>query len=169
MDISEGKEPMEDVWLEFLDEALEDLEMLFQQCDHIMPSFDDALLPTAATSAMEYNGRCDQSQRVASLSRFRQKRKERCFHSKTTSGDNGAMEYPERYSQTERAASLSRFQNKKKERSFGNKVRYSSRQEAALRVHRSKTQIILSKMRDGSNSLGAIPESPQDDIHSEIL
>ncbi|TKY75512.1 GATA transcription factor 25 [Spatholobus suberectus] len=86
---------------------------------------------------------------------------------------NAAIEmeypYPGRCSQSQRAASLKRFRQKRKQRCFGNKVRYRTRQEAALRVHRSKTQLILSKMHDGPNSLEAIQESGQDDIQSEIL
>ncbi|BAT77448.1 hypothetical protein VIGAN_02002700 [Vigna angularis var. angularis] len=62
-------------------------------------------------------------------------------------------------SEAHRAASLSRFRQKRKRRCFANKIRYKTRQEATLRVHRSKSQFILSK----------IHESEQDVFHSEIL
>ncbi|CAJ1972961.1 unnamed protein product [Sphenostylis stenocarpa] len=59
-------------------------------------------------------------------------------------------------SASHRAASLNRFRQKRKQLCFANKIRYRTRQEATLRVHRSKSQIILSK----------IHESGQEDIHS---
>ncbi|WVZ20401.1 hypothetical protein V8G54_007723 [Vigna mungo] len=62
-------------------------------------------------------------------------------------------------SEAHRAASLNRFRQKRKRRCFANKIRYKTRQEATLRVHRSKSQFILSK----------IHESDQDAIHSEIF
>ncbi|ESW09331.1 hypothetical protein PHAVU_009G118600 [Phaseolus vulgaris] len=62
--------------------------------------------------------------------------------------------------ESHRAASLSRFRQKRKRRCFANKIRYRTRQEATLRVHRSKSQFILSKIQDSAG---------QDVIHSEIL
>jgi hypothetical protein len=45
------------------------------------------------------------------------------------------MDYPIKCSQPHRAASLSRFRQKRKERCFDKKVRYSVRQEVALRFN----------------------------------
>lgn len=44
------------------------------------------------------------------------------------------MEFPPRCSLPQRAASLNRFRQKRKERCFDKKVRYSVRQEVALRL-----------------------------------
>jgi hypothetical protein len=44
------------------------------------------------------------------------------------------MDYPVPCSQPHRAASLNRFRQKRKERCFDKKVRYSVRQEVALRL-----------------------------------
>ncbi|KAK7351938.1 hypothetical protein VNO77_11725 [Canavalia gladiata] len=159
----------DDLWLEFLE--LEDAYTItnansndVENQNQIMLSFDNVAIQ------MEYRdprGRCGESEREASLSRFRQKRKER---SKVGCSDvDGAVEYPERCSQAQRAASLSRLRQKRKHRCFGNKVRYSARQQAALRVHRNKAQLILSKKQDRRNSLEAILESGQDVNQSEIL
>ncbi|KAF7817041.1 GATA transcription factor 25 [Senna tora] len=84
-----------------------------------------------------------------------------------TQSQRGAMEYPVKCSQPHRAASLSRFRQKRKERCFDKKVRYSVRQEVALRMHRNKGQFTSSKKQDGSNSWGAVQESGQDDGQSE--
>ncbi|KAK7351218.1 hypothetical protein VNO77_10509 [Canavalia gladiata] len=81
----------------------------------------------------------------------------------------GATEYPVRCSQPQRAASLSRFRQKRKERCFDKKVRYSVRQEVALRMHRNKGQFTSSKKQDGANSWGADHESGQDAVQSETL
>ncbi|XP_027355212.1 GATA transcription factor 25-like isoform X2 [Abrus precatorius] len=79
----------------------------------------------------------------------------------------GATEYPARCSQPQRAASLSRFRQKRKERCFDKKVRYSVRQEVALRMHRNKGQFTSSKKQDGANGWGADQESGQDGVPSE--
>ncbi|RDX73653.1 GATA transcription factor 25, partial [Mucuna pruriens] len=78
------------------------------------------------------------------------------------------MEYPNdgRCSESRRAASLNRFRQKRKQRCFANKIRYTARQEATLKVHRSKAQLILSRKHDGPNSFH---DSGQDEIQSEIL
>ncbi|XP_028802183.1 GATA transcription factor 25 [Neltuma alba] len=81
--------------------------------------------------------------------------------------ERGVIEYPGRCSQPHRAASLSRFRQKRKERCFDKKVRYSVRQEVALRMHRNKGQFTSSKKQDGANSLGTVQESGQDDNQSE--
>ncbi|XP_061371738.1 GATA transcription factor 25-like [Gastrolobium bilobum] len=81
----------------------------------------------------------------------------------------GATEYPARCSQPQRAASLSRFRQKRKERCFDKKVRYSVRQEVALRMHRNKGQFTSSKKQDGANSWGSDQESVQDTVPSETL
>ncbi|KAJ1421321.1 Zinc finger, GATA-type [Sesbania bispinosa] len=79
----------------------------------------------------------------------------------------GSLDYPARCSQPQRAASLSRFRQKRKERCFDKKVRYSVRQEVALRMHRNKGQFTSSKKQDGANSCGTDQESGQDDSQSE--
>lgn len=81
----------------------------------------------------------------------------------------GAAEYPVRCSLPQRAASLSRFRQKRKERCFDKKVRYSVRQEVALRMHRNKGQFTSSKKQDGTNSWGSDQESGQDLVQSETL
>ncbi|XP_027329891.1 GATA transcription factor 25 isoform X2 [Abrus precatorius] len=81
--------------------------------------------------------------------------------------DKGSMEYPARCSQPQRAASLNRFRQKRKERCFDKKVRYSVRQEVALRMHRNKGQFTSSKKQDGANCWGTDQESGQDDSQSE--
>ncbi|KAL2339978.1 hypothetical protein Fmac_007918 [Flemingia macrophylla] len=79
----------------------------------------------------------------------------------------GVMEYPVRCSLPHRAASLNRFREKRKERCFDKKVRYTVRQEVALRMHRNKGQFTSSKKQDGTNSWGSDHESGQDAIQSE--
>ncbi|KAL5559947.1 hypothetical protein UlMin_036158 [Ulmus minor] len=74
-----------------------------------------------------------------------------------------ALELPSRCSQPHRAASLNRFRQKRKERNFDKKVRYSVRQEVALRMQRNKGQFTSAKRSDGSYSWGTIQESGQDD------
>ncbi|KAJ1424745.1 Zinc finger, GATA-type [Sesbania bispinosa] len=78
-----------------------------------------------------------------------------------------AAEYPPKCSQPQRAASLIRFHQKRKERCFDKKVRYSVRQEVALRMQRNKGQFTSSKKQDGANSWGADQESVQDAVQSE--
>ncbi|XP_015935014.1 GATA transcription factor 25 [Arachis duranensis] len=79
----------------------------------------------------------------------------------------GAVEFPGRCSQPHRAASLNRFRQKRKERCFDKKVRYSVRQEVALRMQRNKGQFTSSKKQDGANSCGSDQESMQDAVQSE--
>ncbi|KAL9315850.1 hypothetical protein ACSQ67_016851 [Phaseolus vulgaris] len=79
----------------------------------------------------------------------------------------GSMEYPARCSLPQRAASLDRFRQKRKERCFDKKVRYSVRQEVALRMHRNKGQFTSSKKQDGANSYGTDQDSGQDDCQLE--
>ncbi|KAG5122513.1 hypothetical protein JHK84_040853 [Glycine max] len=78
----------------------------------------------------------------------------------------GSMEFP-KCSLPHRAASLHRFRQKRKERCFDKKVRYSVRQEVALRMHRNKGQFTSSKKQDGANSYGTDQDSGQDDSQSE--
>ncbi|KAH0989092.1 hypothetical protein GBA52_000575 [Prunus armeniaca] len=79
----------------------------------------------------------------------------------------GTEDFPIRCSQPHRAASLSRFRQKRKERCFDKKVRYSVRQEVALRMQRNKGQFSSSKKSDGDYSWGNGQESGQDDSHAE--
>ncbi|XP_062097082.1 GATA transcription factor 25-like [Humulus lupulus] len=72
------------------------------------------------------------------------------------------VDIPVRCSQPHRAASLNRFRQKRKERCFDKKVRYSVRQEVALRMQRNKGQF-TSKKTDGSYSWGNSQESGQED------
>ncbi|RZC15862.1 GATA transcription factor 25-like [Glycine soja] len=81
----------------------------------------------------------------------------------------GEEEYPAKCSLPHRAASLNRFRQKRKERCFDKKVRYSVRQEVALRMHRNKGQFTSSKNQDGTNSWGSDQESGQDAVQSETL
>ena len=81
----------------------------------------------------------------------------------------GEEEYPAKCSLPQRAASLNRFRQKRKERCFDKKVRYSVRQEVALRMHRNKGQFTSSKNQDGTNSWGSDQESGQDAVQSETL
>ncbi|KAF5462019.1 hypothetical protein F2P56_018063 [Juglans regia] len=79
----------------------------------------------------------------------------------------GVMEYPVKCSQPQRAASLNRFRQKRKERCFDKKVRYSVRQEVALRMQRNKGQFTSSKKSEGAYNWGALQESGQDDNPQE--
>ncbi|XP_047156215.1 GATA transcription factor 25-like [Vigna umbellata] len=79
----------------------------------------------------------------------------------------GAAEFPARCSLPQRVASLNRFRQKRKERCFDKKVRYSVRQEVALRMHRNKGQFTSSKKQDGANSWGSDQESGQEAVQSE--
>ncbi|PON89823.1 GATA transcription factor [Trema orientale] len=72
------------------------------------------------------------------------------------------VDLPARCSQPHRAASLSRFRQKRKERCFDKKVRYSVRQEVALRMQRNKGQF-TSKKSDGTYSWGNGQDSGPDD------
>ncbi|PON59587.1 GATA transcription factor [Parasponia andersonii] len=72
------------------------------------------------------------------------------------------VDLPVRCSQPHRAASLSRFRQKRKERCFDKKVRYSVRQEVALRMQRNKGQF-TSKKSDGTYSWGNGQDSGPDD------
>ncbi|XVF39661.1 hypothetical protein PTKIN_Ptkin01aG0051300 [Pterospermum kingtungense] len=65
----------------------------------------------------------------------------------------GGMDFP-RCNQPHRAASLDRFRQKRKERCFDKKVRYSVRQEVALRMQRNKGQFTSAKKSDGAYSWG---------------
>ncbi|GMI78461.1 Zinc-finger protein expressed in Inflorescence Meristem, GATA TRANSCRIPTION FACTOR 25 [Hibiscus trionum] len=75
----------------------------------------------------------------------------------------GGLDFPRGGSnQPHRAASLDRFRQKRKERCFDKKVRYSVRQEVALRMQRNKGQFTSaksSKKSEGGDSWG----SSQDD------
>jgi hypothetical protein len=79
----------------------------------------------------------------------------------------GVMDYPIKCSQPHRAASLSRFRQKRKERCFDKKVRYSVRQEVALRMQRNKGQFTSSKKSEGGFDWNAAQESGQDDSPPE--
>ncbi|ESW08302.1 hypothetical protein PHAVU_009G035400 [Phaseolus vulgaris] len=79
----------------------------------------------------------------------------------------GSVEFPARCSLPQREASLNRFRQKRKERCFDKKVRYSVRQEVALRMHRNKGQFTSSKKQDGANSWGSDQESGQEAVQSE--
>ncbi|KDP41497.1 hypothetical protein JCGZ_15904 [Jatropha curcas] len=73
------------------------------------------------------------------------------------------VDYPGRCTQPQRAASLNRFRQKRKERCFDKKVRYSVRQEVALRMQRNKGQFTSSKKSDGTYGWGGGQDSGQDD------
>ncbi|KAJ8773316.1 hypothetical protein K2173_028493 [Erythroxylum novogranatense] len=79
------------------------------------------------------------------------------------------VDYPGRCSQPQRAASLNRFRQKRKERCFDKKVRYSVRQEVALRMQRNKGQFTSSKKADGANEWGGSQDSGQDDGSQETF
>ncbi|KAF5455970.1 hypothetical protein F2P56_025491 [Juglans regia] len=79
----------------------------------------------------------------------------------------GVMEYPVKCSQPHRVASLNRFRQKRKERCFDKKVRYSVRQEVALRMQRNKGQFTSSKQSEGAYNWGTVQESGQDDSPQE--
>lgn len=78
-----------------------------------------------------------------------------------------AVDFPGRSSQPQRAASLNRFRQKRKERCYDKKVRYSVRQEVALRMQRNKGQFTSSKKPDGSYSHGSVSELGQDESPPE--
>ncbi|TKY56345.1 GATA transcription factor 25 [Spatholobus suberectus] len=90
-----------------------------------------------------------------------------CVDAVAQQNQRGSTEYPARCSLPQRAASLDRFRQKRKERCFDKKVRYSVRQEVALRMHRNKGQFTSSKRQDGANSWGTDQDSGQDDSQSE--
>ncbi|XP_031397009.1 GATA transcription factor 25-like isoform X2 [Punica granatum] len=79
----------------------------------------------------------------------------------------GVVDLPSRCSQPQRVASLNRFRQKRKERCFDRKVRYSVRQEVALRMQRSKGQFTSIKKSEGDTSWGSGQESGQDDVPQE--
>ncbi|KAJ0087365.1 hypothetical protein Patl1_08682 [Pistacia atlantica] len=80
----------------------------------------------------------------------------------------GVADFPGRSTQPQRAASLDRFRQKRKERCFDKKVRYSVRQEVALRMQRNKGQFTSAKKSEGGAfSWGNSQESGQDDSPSE--
>lgn len=81
----------------------------------------------------------------------------------------GVMDYPVKCSQPHRAASLNRFRQKRKERCFDKKVRYSVRQEVALRMQRNKGQFTSAKKSEGAYNWGNVPDSGQDDSPPEAL
>ncbi|WCJ35681.1 GATA transcription factor 25 [Euphorbia peplus] len=86
----------------------------------------------------------------------------------TSQSQRGAvLDYPVRCTQPQRAASLNRFRQKRKERCFDKKVRYSVRQEVALRMQRNKGQFTSSKKSDGTYSWGGGQDSGQDDSQQE--
>ncbi|GAV66855.1 GATA domain-containing protein/tify domain-containing protein/CCT domain-containing protein [Cephalotus follicularis] len=80
----------------------------------------------------------------------------------------GVVNLPARCSQPQRVASLNRFRQKRKERCFDKKVRYSVRQEVALRMQRNKGQFTSAKKPEGGYSWGDIQDSGQDDIPLDI-
>ncbi|KAF2299806.1 hypothetical protein GH714_003539 [Hevea brasiliensis] len=77
------------------------------------------------------------------------------------------VDFPGRCTQPQRAASLHRFRQKRKERCFDKKVRYSVRQEVALRMQRNKGQFTSSKKSDGPCGWGGGQDSGQDDSQQE--
>ncbi|XP_062025570.1 GATA transcription factor 25 [Rosa rugosa] len=85
----------------------------------------------------------------------------------TTQNQRAITEFPTGCNQPHRAASLNRFRQKRKERCFDKKVRYSVRQEVALRMQRNKGQFTSSKKSDGDYSWGSGQESRQDDSNAE--
>ncbi|EOY15484.1 GATA-type zinc finger protein with TIFY domain [Theobroma cacao] len=81
----------------------------------------------------------------------------------SSQNQRGVLDFPSRSNQPHRAASLDRFRQKRKERCFDKKVRYSVRQEVALRMQRNKGQFTSSKKSDGAYSWGTSQDSGQDD------
>ncbi|KAI4389828.1 hypothetical protein MLD38_002010 [Melastoma candidum] len=79
----------------------------------------------------------------------------------------GSVDFPPRCSQPQRVASLNRFRQKRKERCFDKKVRYSVRQEVALRMQRNKGQFTSAKKSDGDCGWGSAPDSGQDELPFE--
>ncbi|MBA0738204.1 hypothetical protein Gogos_011600 [Gossypium gossypioides] len=88
--------------------------------------------------------------------------------SELTSGPHGVemsaqnqrvvLDFPRGSNQPHRAASLDRFRQKRKERCFDKKVRYSVRQEVALRMQRNKGQFTSAKKSEGAHSWGSSQE-----------
>ncbi|XP_022773057.1 GATA transcription factor 25-like isoform X2 [Durio zibethinus] len=66
----------------------------------------------------------------------------------------GVVDFPRGSNQPNRAASLDRFRQKRKERCFDKKVKYSVRQEVALRMQRNKGQFTSSKKSNEDFSWG---------------
>ncbi|KAF9687436.1 hypothetical protein SADUNF_Sadunf02G0093300 [Salix dunnii] len=85
----------------------------------------------------------------------------------TPQNQRGLLEYPPRCTQPQRAASLSRFRQKRKERCFDKKVRYSVRQEVALRMQRNKGQFTSAKKSEGGYGWDGGQDSAQDDSQHE--
>ncbi|KDO81226.1 hypothetical protein CISIN_1g022924mg [Citrus sinensis] len=80
----------------------------------------------------------------------------------------GIADYPAKCTQPQRAASLDRFRQKRKERCFDKKVRYSVRQEVALRMQRNKGQFTSAKKCEGGALGWSNAQDPgQDDSPSE--
>ncbi|KAH9690288.1 GATA transcription factor 25 [Citrus sinensis] len=80
----------------------------------------------------------------------------------------GIADYPAKCTQPQRAASLDRFRQKRKERCFDKKVRYSVRQEVALRMQRNKGQFTSAKKSEGGALGWSNAQDPgQDDSPSE--
>ncbi|XP_044510636.1 GATA transcription factor 25 isoform X2 [Mangifera indica] len=91
-----------------------------------------------------------------------------CELSSGPPGMEGVADFPGRCNQPQRAASLNRFRQKRKERCFDKKVRYSVRQEVALRMQRNKGQFTSAKKSEGGAfNWGNSQESGQDDSPSE--
>ncbi|GKV52398.1 hypothetical protein SLEP1_g58983 [Rubroshorea leprosula] len=88
-------------------------------------------------------------------------------HEVTPLNQRGVVDFPGRCNQPQRAASLSRFRQKRKERCFDKKVRYSVRQEVALRMQRNKGQFTSSKKPEGSYNWGSGQDLGQDDGMTE--
>ncbi|KAK0576458.1 hypothetical protein LWI29_017863 [Acer saccharum] len=82
----------------------------------------------------------------------------------------GVPDFPGRCTQPQRAASLDRFRQKRKERCFDKKVRYSVRQEVALRMQRNKGQFTSAKKSEGGGfSWSSAQESGQEESPSDTL
>ncbi|KAI4366528.1 hypothetical protein MLD38_022397 [Melastoma candidum] len=79
----------------------------------------------------------------------------------------GGVDFPPRCSQPQRVASLNRFRQKRKERCFDKKVRYSVRQEVALRMQRNKGQFTSAKKSEGDCGWGSAPDSGQGEMPAE--
>ncbi|XVE60618.1 hypothetical protein DITRI_Ditri05aG0142500 [Diplodiscus trichospermus] len=72
----------------------------------------------------------------------------------SSQNQRGVVDFPRGSNQPHRAASLDRFRQKRKERCFDKKVRYTVRQEVALKMQRNKGQFTCSKKSDGACSWG---------------
>ncbi|XP_044474586.1 GATA transcription factor 25-like isoform X2 [Mangifera indica] len=93
-----------------------------------------------------------------------------CEFSSEPPGMEGVADLPGRCTQPQRTASLNRFRQKRKERCFDKKVRYSVRQEVALRMQRNKGQFTSAKKSEGGAfSWGSSQDSGQDNSSSETL